>query len=271
MERHQRRPPVDRLRDAGLLVEVLLAELLHERADLSGEPLVDARHLRPQNLVLPLEARVVDPEVEAAALERIVDFACAVGGDDHEGLPVRLQRAQLRDRDLEVGEHLQQERLELLVGAVDLVDEQHGRPVAVGGDRLQQRAADQIRLAEQLLVDRLDATACGLSQLDAQELFRVVPLIERVGGVQPLVTLKTNEVGLEHGGQHLAQLRLADTGLALQEERLAQLRSEEDGGSDRAVREITAAGHSALDRLDRAKHGGSMIAHGRRPGPPLAR
>ena len=54
-------------------------------------------------------------------------------------------------RDLEVGQHLQQERLELVVGPVDLVDEQD-RPVA-GADRLEQRPLEQELRAEQL-VDR---------------------------------------------------------------------------------------------------------------------
>ena len=51
--------------------------------------------------------------------------------------------ADLRDGDLEVGEHLEQERLELLVGAVDLVDEQDRRHAVVRLDRLEQRALDQ--------------------------------------------------------------------------------------------------------------------------------
>jgi hypothetical protein len=38
--------------------------------------------------------------------------------------------AELGDGDLEVGEHLEEEGLEALVGAVDLVDEQHRRPLA---------------------------------------------------------------------------------------------------------------------------------------------
>jgi hypothetical protein len=50
------------------------------------------------------------------------------------GMRARLDRAQLGDRDLEVGEDLEQHRLELLVGLVDLVDQQHDR--LLGGDRL---------------------------------------------------------------------------------------------------------------------------------------
>jgi hypothetical protein len=42
------------------------------------------------------------------------------------GRSLRAHRAALGDRDLEVGEEFEQERLEFLVGAVDFVDQQHG-------------------------------------------------------------------------------------------------------------------------------------------------
>ena len=46
------------------------------------------------------------------------------------GRRLARDRPDLGDRDLEVGEDLEQERLELVVGAVDLVDQQHDRLVA---------------------------------------------------------------------------------------------------------------------------------------------
>ena len=70
-----------------------------------------------------------------------------------------LMRADLGDGDLEVGEHLQQIGLERLVGAVELVDQQHGRPGEVGLQRLQQRPADQEALGEDVLAP--DCLAVG--------------------------------------------------------------------------------------------------------------
>ena len=73
------------------------------------------------------------------------------------------QRAELGHRDLEVGEHLEQEGLELGVGAVDLVDEQHA---ALGrADGAQQRTRQEEALGEERvllrrqLVDRLGQRA----------------------------------------------------------------------------------------------------------------
>ena len=49
-------------------------------------------------------------------------------------------------------EQLEQERLEVVVGAVDLVDQQHRGPRAGVLERAQQRAADQVVGAEQVLL-----------------------------------------------------------------------------------------------------------------------
>ena len=69
-------------------------------------------------------------QVQAAALQRVAQVAHVVGGQDHDRRHLRLDRADLRDRDLVVGQDFQQERLELLVRLVDLVDQQHGAAVA---------------------------------------------------------------------------------------------------------------------------------------------
>ena len=54
-------------------------------------------------------------------------------------------------------EQLEQERLEVVVGAVDLVDQQHRRPRPRMLERAQQRAADQVVAAEQVLLGELGA------------------------------------------------------------------------------------------------------------------
>jgi hypothetical protein len=81
--------------------------------------------------------------VEAAALERVVDLARAVRGEDHTGGLCGPDRADLRDRDLEVREDLQQVCLELLVGPVDLVDQQDGSLAVDGLEGLEKRALEQ--------------------------------------------------------------------------------------------------------------------------------
>ena len=107
------------------------------------------------------------------------------------GMRARLDPPELGDRDLEVAQQLEQHRLELLVGLVDLVDQQHDR---LGrGDRLQQRAREQELLAEDVVLDGLPAGALGLG-LDPQQLLAVVPLVQRLGLVEALVALQAHEL-----------------------------------------------------------------------------
>ena len=68
---------------------------------------------------------------------------------------VARDRPQLGDRHAGVAEQLEQERLEVVVGAVDLVDQQHRGPRARVLQRPQQRPPDQVLGAEQLLLAEL--------------------------------------------------------------------------------------------------------------------
>src|SRR4030095_14805356 len=78
VEGDERGCPVERLRDSGQLVELGPPELLHEGGDLPAELGGGHGDLGPYDRELRLERRVVDPVVEAAALEGVVDLARAV-------------------------------------------------------------------------------------------------------------------------------------------------------------------------------------------------
>ena len=114
----------------------------------------DLRGPRADDLDLALEARVVDPVVEAAPLQRVVQLAGAVGGEHDDRRGRGPHGAELGDRDLVGREHLEQERLELVVGPVDLVDQQHRRALL---ERLQHRAGEQEARVVQALLGLLDA------------------------------------------------------------------------------------------------------------------
>ena len=64
-----------------------------------------------------------------------------------------VDRAELGDRHLVLGEDLEQQRLGLDLDPVDLVDQQHDR--LVGADGLEQRAGEQEVLGEDVVLDRL--------------------------------------------------------------------------------------------------------------------
>ena len=70
---------------------------------------------------------IVDPVIDAAAAQGLVQVARAVRRQHDDRALGGTHRAALGDRDLEVGQEFEQEGLEFLVGAVDFVDQQHGR------------------------------------------------------------------------------------------------------------------------------------------------
>ena len=149
---------------------------------------------------------MVDPVVEAAALQRVVHVAGAVRRDHDERRHVGAERAELGHRDRVVGQHLEQERLELVVGAVDLVDqEDRRRPLAVV-DRLQQRPAHEEALGVELVFERVGRRvgadlAGGLGRAQVQQLAGVVPLVHGLRGVEALVALQAQQVAARSSGR----------------------------------------------------------------------
>ena len=189
-EQEQRPRPVDRLGDRGRLLQVERADHVDDLDELARHCLVQLRGVQVHDLELALDRRVVEPEVEAAPLERLGQLTRVVRGEQHERVRPRLHDAELGDRDLEVGEHLEQHRLELLVGLVDLVDQEHDR--LLGGDGVEERTGEHELLAEDVVLDLLPARVGGLG-LDPQQLLAVVPLVQRLGLVEPLVALEADQ------------------------------------------------------------------------------
>mgnify|MGYP001594628643 CR=1 FL=1 len=158
-----------------------------------------------------------------------------------------MDRAELRDRDLEVGQHLQQERLELVVGTVDLVDQQHHG--VVGVDRLQQRASDQELRPEQLVL----GDGSFLRSSDVEELARVVPLVDGMGDVQALVALQPDQARTECDCERLRRLRLADAGLAFQQQGLLQREREEERRRQAPIGQVVGSAERRLEIVDGAE------------------
>ena len=155
---HRQRPgPVHGLRDAGRLAQVEPAQPADDLDEVLGGRVGQAGLLAPQDLELALGARIVEKQVQAAALERGGQVAGVVRGEDDARRVAGHERADLRHRYLILGEHLEQDRLQGLVRAVDLVDQQHhgiGR-----ADGFEQRARGEEAFGEEgalLLRDPLD-------------------------------------------------------------------------------------------------------------------
>jgi hypothetical protein len=184
---------------------------------------------------------------EAATLQCLRQLARGVGGEHDEGPTYGGDGAELRDRHLEVGEHLEQQAFHLDVGLVDLVDEQDGGVVA--GDRVEQRPGEQELLGEDVVVGLLPGGAAVLvlpSCLDPEQLLLVVPLIKRSRLVQTFVALESDEVGRRGAGDGLRELGLAYAGRALDEQRLLERAREVDRRGRRLVGEVPDLGQPFL-------------------------
>ena len=88
-----------------------------------------------------------------------------------------------------------------------------------------------------------------------QELLGVVPLVQRLGGVEPFVALQTNEVGPEHARHDLGDFRLAHPRVSLDEERLLEGHGQVDGGGNGGVRDVVGRLHHLVDLFDLGSHG----------------
>ena len=171
------------------------------------------------------------------------------------------QRPHLGNRDLEVGQHLEQIGLEGLVGAVQLVDQQHRRALRIGLEGLQQRPFDEEAVREDIVLDGFAVFFSGrLGEPDLDHLVGIVPLVDGGGDVEALVTLQAQQAAPQGGGQHLADLRLADPRLAFQEQRAVQAERQVKGGRQAAVGEIVALLEESLGFV----HGrGQQDSHGK--------
>jgi hypothetical protein len=83
-----------------------------------------------------------------------------------------------------------------------------------------------------------------------EELAGVVPLVDGLGGVDPLVALEPEQLAPRPAGQDLGHLGLADAGLALEQQGSAQPQGQEDGGGEALVRQVLVAGEGLADLFD---------------------
>ena len=190
-EVEQRARPVDGLGDRRRLLQLERADRAHDTRDLLGQRGVDLGHPHPDDRLPRVEIGIVDVQVETPPLQRLRELTRVVRREQHDRALLADDGAELGDRHLEVGEHLEQQRLGLDLDAVDLVDQQHDG--LVGADRLEQRTGQEERLREDVGFDIGPIRLVLTVGLDAQQLLLVVPLVQRLGLVEALVALQSDE------------------------------------------------------------------------------
>ena len=111
----------------GDLIEAGFPCILHEAHDLTGQLFFDAVHFGAHDAQFLVQVRVVYPEVQATAAQSVGEVAGAIGGQEYQGWVLGLYCTNLGYCCLKVGQYLKQEGFELLVSAVNLVNEKHPR------------------------------------------------------------------------------------------------------------------------------------------------
>jgi hypothetical protein len=152
-------------------------------------------------------------------------------------------------------EHLEQQALDLDVGLVDLVDQQHGR--IVSADRAEQRTGEQELLGEDVVVG-LAPRVPAATGLDPEQLLLVVPLVERARLVEALVALQPDQLGSRRARHRLGQLSLADAGRTLDQQRLLQRPREVRRQCGRIVGEVAGRAQPCgrvVGGLEPGRHG----------------
>src|SRR6478735_8125460 len=264
-EQQQRARPVDRLGDRRWLLQVQAADHRDDLDKPAPERVGDLGRVQLHDRELVLELGVVEPQVQAAALEGLGQLARVVGGEQHERLRVGLDATELRDRYLEVRQDFEQHRLELLVGLVDLVDQQDDR--LRRRDRCHQRALEQELGPEDVALRRVPVALLG--RLDREQLLAVVPLVQRLGLVEALVALQPDQRPVEVARERLGELGLAHAGRPLDEDRLAQPGGQIGDERRRFARQIPDGLQAVCDLLDRCGfrgHGSGDDREGGCPG-----
>src|SRR5881396_868225 len=79
------------------------AQALDQTADLLDEKPLDFGDLRSNDRILFLETRVLNPVIEAAPLQRVMDLSSAIRGQHDVGTFLGTDRSELRYGDLKVG------------------------------------------------------------------------------------------------------------------------------------------------------------------------
>jgi hypothetical protein len=249
-ERHQRRHPVERFGHARNLVEIDVTQLVDQRCDLRGELRRHVRDARLHDRELLLEGGVLDPLIETATLERVVHLARAVRRQHDERRRRRADGAEFGDRHLELGQQLQQIALDLFVRAIDLVDQEDGRPRARGIDRLQQGTLEQEAFGVELCLGGAQR-AGGFEDAKLEELPRIVPLIRGLTEVEPFVALQSDQIGPECCGDGRCERGLADAGFPFEEQRTLQPQGQEHRDGEPLVCHIVLRRELLLQVCDR--------------------
>ena len=178
------------------------------------------------------------------------DVTTTIGGATARIVP------ELGNGHLEVRQHLEEIGLERLVGAIELVDQQHRRRAVVRRQRFEQRPAQQEARGEDVVGELATLHALRrLGKADLDHLARVVPLVDRRRDVETFVALQPQQLAAQPPSEHLRDLGLAHARLAFEEQGPTELQREKDRGGESAVGDVVLRGEEVDGGVDGSRNG----------------
>ena len=243
VQRQQRARPRDRLPHAGQLVELALAQPGDRGADPRGDLLGHAREPRADDLGLALGRRVVDPVIQAAALEAscssrvrlevsTTSGRCAAAIVPSSGIVI-AKSARNSSRNASNSSSAR---------SISSISSTAGPPSCSS-------ASSSGRRSRNSRPEQLARRRARLGGADREQLALVVPVVDRVVEVDALVALQADQLGARRGRQRARHLGLAHTRLALQQQRLLEREGEVGGRREALVGEVPLAGQGPRDVL----------------------
>ena len=254
-EQRQRPGPVDGLGDARRLVEAerrgspptAAATWRASVAGHLGRPQAHDRHLA-------LEVGLLDPVVEAAALEGVVHVAGAVRGQHGDRRDRRPGRCRARGSVTAQSASSSSRNASNSSSArsISSMSSTGGGPSAgvYSGRSSGRRTRNRSSYSSPSRASAPVAAARpgGLGRPQVQQLAGVVPLVKRLGGVDALVALEADQPAAGPGGQRPGDLGLAHAGVALEEQRAPEPQGQEHGGGQPLVGQVVV-GRQARDHV----------------------
>src|SRR6516225_5417666 len=150
-KQHQRPGPVQGLGYRWVLLELQAPDGSYDPHDLIGKVIRNVRDAGEDDLLFPLELRVVNVQIEATPLQRLGQFTRVVGRQENERDLSGRHRAELGYRHLVVREDLKQQGLGLDLDPVNFVNEQDDRFFRPDG--FEEGPGEEELLREDVLLD----------------------------------------------------------------------------------------------------------------------
>ncbi len=111
-----------------------------------------------------------------------------------------------------------------------------------------------------MLAEFLPSQALLLVGLHAQELFLIIPFVERARLVESFVTLQPDQFAVQNFRQHLGNFGLARAGGTFYQQRLFEREREKDRGLDALVGDVVCALEAIGDLLVRDVHRAAIVS-----------